>query len=337
MLNQKSILVTGGTGSFGKKFIQTVLTQYPGVRELVIYSRDEFKQYEISKQFPNAKFPQLSFKLGDVRDYERLLQALEGIDIVIHAAALKQVDTSERNPMEFIKTNVLGADNLIKAAKQQKVSQVVAISSDKAVLPVSLYGATKLCADKLFLAEGTSSCKFTIVRYGNVIGARGSVIPLFIEQAKKQGFLTITDPKMTRFLMPEGSEVDLVLKATELGQGKDIFVAKCPAVRLQDLAQAICPSCPQEIIGLRPGEKLYEEMIGQQDAPFTLEGKDYFVTLPQANLNESEALQAYSLHYQAQKVSPDFVFHSSKNLVKGSENIRQIFGLSAQDISTYTL
>lgn len=321
MLNHKSILVTGGTGSFGKRFIKTVLERYPEIQRLLVFSRDEFKQYQISKTFPKEQFPQLKYILGDVRDYARLEEAFENIDIVIHAAALKQVDTSEKNPMEFIKTNILGAENIIRASKKQGVSQVIAISSDKAVLPISLYGATKLCADKLFLAETPQKTRFSVVRYGNVIGARGSVIPLFLEQAQTQRFLTLTNPEMTRFLMPIGSEVAIVLEAIKVGKGQEIFIAKCPSIRLKDLAEAICPNCDNKIIGLRPGEKLHEEMISQNDAPYTIESDTYFVTLPlQPPAELSKVLQ----DYKAIKVSNQFTYHSGENTFLTLAELRKI-------------
>lgn len=321
MLNHQSILITGGTGSFGKRFIKTVLERYPDIQRLLIFSRDEFKQYQISKKFPQTQFPQLEYVLGDVRDYSRLEEALEGIDIVIHAAALKQVDTSEKNPMEFIKTNVLGVENIIKASKKQRVRQVIAISSDKAVLPISLYGASKLCADKLFLAENSPQTRFSVVRYGNVVGARGSVIPLFLEQAEKQGFLTLTNPEMTRFLMPLGSEVTIVLEAIKMGKGQEIFVAKCPSIRLADLVKAISPDVSHKIIGMRPGEKLHEEMIASNDAPFTIECDKYFVTLP--NLKTTELAQI--LHdYKANKVADNFMYYSGENRFLTLSELRAI-------------
>jgi len=324
IFQDKSILVTGGTGSFGQKFIQRIFNEYKNIKKLLVFSRDEFKQFQLKQMFPQNYFPQLDFILGDVRDLESLENAFQNIDIVIHAAALKQVNTSEKYPLEFIKTNILGAENVIKAAKKQKVKKVIAISSDKAVMPVSLYGATKLCADKLFLAENNSNTTFAVVRYGNVLGARASVIPLFLEQKKNNKALTITNLEMTRFLMPAGSEVELVLEAIRLGKGREIFVAKCPSVILKDLAEAICKECPKEIIGLRAGEKLHEEMICEADAPFTFENDKYFLTLPHLDLKDEKTIQDILEYYQVKKVPENFTYHSKKNQLLSVEFLKEI-------------
>lgn len=287
MLNLKSILITGGTGSFGKKFVETVLGTYPEITRLVIYSRDELKQYEMSQQFPAQKYSQLRYFIGDVRDRDRLMRAMEGIDVVIHAAALKQVPAAEYNPFECIKTNIMGAQNVIDACLASQVKQVIALSTDKAAAPINLYGATKLCSDKLFVAannmKGKRDLKFSVVRYGNVMGSRGSVIPFFM-QKRSEGILPITDPQMTRFNISLKEGVDLVLRALEIQWGGEIFVPKIPSYRIMDVAQAIAPYCKHEIVGIRPGEKLHEEMVTETDAINTIEFTDYFVILPSMRL-----------------------------------------------------
>lgn len=293
MLNGKSILVTGGTGSFGKKFVETVLTKYPEVERLVVYSRDELKQFEMDQVFStvqyekggkvSGKYRQLRYFIGDVRDIDRLCRAFEGIDIVVHAAALKQVPACEYNPFEAIKTNVLGAQNVIEAAIKTGVSRVVALSTDKAAAPINLYGATKLCSDKLFVAanhyRGKRDLKFSVVRYGNVMGSRGSVIPFFLNK-RREGILPITDERMTRFNITLEEGVELVLSTIDKMWGGEIFVPKIPSYRIVDVAEAIAPNCCKEIVGIRPGEKLHEEMITETDALSTLEFKNYYVILP---------------------------------------------------------
>lgn len=283
MLNGRSILVTGGTGSFGKKFVQTILTNYPEVERLVVYSRDELKQFEMAQQFSGEEFRQLRYFIGDVRDVDRLCRAFEGIDIVVHAAALKQVPACEYNPFEAIKTNVLGAQNVIEAAIKADVWRVVALSTDKAAAPINLYGATKLCSDKLFVAanhyRGKRDLKFSVVRYGNVMGSRGSVIPFFLEK-RKEKVIPITDERMTRFNITLEDGVELVLNTIERMWGGEIFVPKIPSYRIIDVAEAIAPDCRKELVGIRPGEKLHEEMITETDALNTLEFDNYFVILP---------------------------------------------------------
>ncbi len=287
MLKGRSLLVTGGTGSFGKKFVETILNRYPEIKRLVIYSRDELKQFEMTQHFPDSKYGQIRYFIGDVRDKERLLRAFEGIDIVIHAAALKQVPACEYNPFEAVKTNILGAQNVIEAAIACGVQLVVALSTDKAAAPINLYGATKLCSDKLFVAannfRGKRDLKFSVVRYGNVMGSRGSVIPFFLER-KKNGVLPITDERMTRFNITLDEGVTLVLYALENMWGGEIFVPKIPSYRILDLAEAIGPDCRREIVGIRPGEKVHEEMITETDAMVTVEFKNYFVILPSTPL-----------------------------------------------------
>jgi len=283
MFSGKSILVTGGTGSFGKKFVSTVLREYPGVRRLVVYSRDELKQFDMSQMFPAARFPQLRLFIGDVRDRDRLRRAMEDIDIVVHAAALKQVPAAEYNPFEAVKTNIIGAQNVIENAIDCGVKRVVALSTDKAAAPINLYGATKLCSDKLFVSannfRGRHDIKFSVVRYGNVMGSRGSVIPFFMEK-RKEGVLPITDGRMTRFNITLEEGVRLVLHALEHMWGGEIFVPRIPSYRLVDVAEAIGPECKKVFIGIRPGEKLHEEMITRTDAINTIEFDDYFVILP---------------------------------------------------------
>jgi len=275
-------MITGGTGSFGREFAQRVLRD-PNFRKVVVFSRDELKQFQMRQDFPLSQYPQLRFFLGDVRDRERLYRALDGVDVVVHAAALKQVPAAEYNPLEAIKTNILGAANIIDAAIDRNVKKVIALSTDKAANPINLYGATKLCSDKLFVAansySGSHQTQFSVVRYGNVVGSRGSVIPYFLAQ-RGSGVLTITDARMTRFLITLRQGVDFVLQCLERMQGGEIFVPKIPSVKVTDLARVIGPRCKQEMIGIRPGEKLHEVMISQDDARLTLETEDMFVIQP---------------------------------------------------------
>jgi len=291
MLNGKSILVTGGTGSFGKKFIETILTKFPQIERVVVYSRDELKQFEMAQQFPETTYQQLRYFIGDVRDKERLLRAFEGIDIVIHAAALKQVPACEYNPFEAVKTNIFGAQNIVEAAMDRGVKQVVALSTDKAAAPINLYGATKLCSDKLFVAannfRGKRDLLFSVVRYGNVMGSRGSVIPFFLAK-RKEGVLPITDERMTRFNITLEEGIHLVLYAIENMWDGEIFVPKIPSYRILDVAEAIAPGCHREIVGIRPGEKVHEEMITETDAMITVEFKNYFVILPSTPLWDTD-------------------------------------------------
>ncbi len=279
----KTILVTGGTGSFGKKFTEVVLKRYEP-EKLIIFSRDEFKQFEMSQIFSTDKYPTIRYFVGDVRDKERLYRALHKVDYVIHAAALKQVPAAEYNPFEAIKTNVLGAQNVIDAAIDVGVKKVVALSTDKAANPINLYGATKLCSDKLFIAGnsyvGEEKSIFSVVRYGNVIGSRGSVIPFFLKQ-RRTGTLSITDPRMTRFWITLEESVELVLESLDVMVGGEIFVPKIPSMNIMDLAKAIAPECKTQIVGIRPGEKLHEVLIPANDAHHTLEFDDYFIIQPE--------------------------------------------------------
>ena len=282
MLNEKTILITGGTGSFGKKCTEIILERYKPMR-LIIFSRDELKQFEMAQQFPDSKYECMRYFIGDVRDKERLHRAFRNVDYVIHAAALKQVPSCEYNPFEAVKTNILGAQNVINVAIDQRVKKVVALSTDKAANPINLYGATKLCSDKLFIAGnsyvGRDDTAFCIVRYGNVAGTRGSVIPFFIKQ-KEKGVLTITDPRMTRFWITLEQGVNFVLKCLESMVGGELFVPKIPSMNMMDLAKAIAPECKTEIIGIRPGEKLHEVMVPKDDAHRTIEYDDKYMIQP---------------------------------------------------------
>lgn len=313
MLSGKSILITGGTGSFGKEFVKTVLTSYPEVTRLVVYSRDELKQFDMSQDFPESRYPQLRYFIGDVRDRDRLIRAMEGIDVVIHAAALKQVPAAEYNPMECIKTNVMGAQNVIDACFASQVKQVVALSTDKAAAPINLYGATKLCSDKLFVAannmRGKRDLKLSVVRYGNVMGSRGSVIPFFLKK-RIEGVLPITDERMTRFNISLEEGVAMVLRALEIQWGGEIYVPKIPSYRITDVAQAVAPSCRHEIVGIRPGEKLHEEMVTETDAINTIEFKDYFVILPSMKLWD---IDRFTLAFDGHCCQADFAYNSGTN------------------------
>jgi UDP-N-acetylglucosamine 4,6-dehydratase/5-epimerase len=282
VLTGKAILVTGGTGSFGQAFLARVLKDHPGLKRAVVLSRDELKQFDMANQ-PRFQDKRMRFFLGDVRDKERLMRALEGIDVVVHAAALKQVPAAEYNPFEVIKTNVLGAQNLIEACLDRGVRRVVALSTDKAAAPINLYGASKLCSDKLFVAanhfKGGRDLKLSVVRYGNVMGSRGSVIPFFLAK-RRQGVLPITSEDMTRFSITLEQSVEVVLMALEHMWGGEIFVPKIPSYRLVDVAKAIAPECRTEVVGMRPGEKLHEEMITATDAMSTLELAHHYVIAP---------------------------------------------------------
>ncbi len=284
MFNGKSVLVTGGTGSFGRKFAEIVLRRYRP-RRLIVFSRDELKQHEMARALPVESHPALRYFLGDVRDRQRLYRALDGVDVVVHAAAMKQVPSCEYNPLEAIKTNVLGTANLVDAAIDRGVRRVIALSTDKAANPINLYGATKLCADKLLVGAnnyaGTHDTRFAVVRYGNVVGSRGSVVPFFLKM-RRQAVLPITDPRMTRFWITLEQGVDFVLASLGRMRGGEIFVPKIPSMNLLDLARAVAPTCRTETVGVRPGEKLHETMISEDDARHTLEYDDHYVILPPA-------------------------------------------------------
>jgi len=292
-----NLLITGGTGSFGKAFITEALKRLPNLRRLVIFSRDELKQWNLQQAYPFKEFPNLRFILGDVRDLSSLERALEGIDTVIHAAALKQVPAAEYNPIEFIKTNILGSENVVRASLSGSVKRVIALSSDKASAPINLYGATKLCSDKLFIAANKIKGKklkfFSVVRYGNVMGSRGSVIPFFIEKAK-EGIIPITSPEMTRFNISLAEAVEMVFWSLENSYGGELFIPKIPSYRITDLAEAIAPSCKQEIVGIRPGEKIHEEMISIADSVNTIDlGKYYAILPPGDTANKSKITEKW--------------------------------------------
>ena len=317
MLKHKSILITGGTGSLGKKLTEVLLRDHPEIQRLVIYSRDELKQYEMAQHYPADKYPSIRFFIGDVRDAARLKRAMEGIDTVVHTAALKQVPAAEYNPFEAIKTNVMGAQNVIEAAMDSGVKHVVALSTDKAAAPINLYGATKLCSDKLFIAannmRGSRDMFFSVVRYGNVMGSRGSVIPFFLER-RKTGVLPITDERMTRFNISLEEGVDMVLYALEHSLGGEIFVPKIPSYRLMDVAEAIGPKCSKPIVGIRPGEKLHEEMITESDSQNTIQNTRYFVIVPMLHDRAmKDTLANYAAHHKATLVESNFRYSSGTN------------------------
>jgi UDP-N-acetylglucosamine 4,6-dehydratase len=297
MFNGKNVLITGGTGSFGREMTRTILERYR-LRKLIIFSRDELKQSEMAQVFTGEQHPGLRYFIGDVRDQERLYEALHNVDYVIHAAALKQVPVAEYNPFEAIRTNVLGAQNVIRAAINQRVKRVMALSTDKAANPINLYGASKLCSDKLFVAgnamSGDAGTRFSVVRYGNVVGSRGSVIPLFLKQ-KKGGVLRLTDERMTRFSITLRQGVDFVVSCMERMFGGEVFVPKIPSFKVVDMARAVAPNAKMEVVGIRPGEKLHEMMVPSDDARHTLEFEDRYV------------------------IQPDFPWWSSEQPLKGTD------------------
>jgi UDP-N-acetylglucosamine 4,6-dehydratase len=310
MLNNKTILITGGTGSFGKKCTEIILKKYKP-KKLIIFSRDELKQFEMSQIFSFEKYPCMRYFLGDVRDKERLYRAFRGVDYIIHAAALKQVPAAEYNPFEAVKTNILGAENIINVAIDIGVKRVVALSTDKAANPINLYGATKLCSDKLFIAGnsyvGRKDTIFSVVRYGNVVGSRGSVIPFFLKQ-RERGVLPITDPRMTRFWITLDQGVIFVLDCLKSMVGGELFVPKIPSMNIMDLARAIAPECKTKIIGIRPGEKLHEVMVPRDDARKTLEFSNYYLIQP--------TFRFFERRFKNKKVKPvpeDFEYSSGNN------------------------
>lgn len=313
MKDAKRILITGGTGSFGKKFVEMTYASFPDVERIVIYSRDELKQFEMAQLYPESKYPSIRFFIGDVRDGARLMRAMEGIDTVIHAAALKQVPAAEYNPFEAIKTNVLGAQNVIDAAMDSGVKRIVALSTDKAAAPINLYGATKLCSDKLFVAannyKGRREIKFSVVRYGNVMGSRGSVIPFFLEK-RKTGILPITDERMTRFNISLEEGVGLVHYALENMWGGELFIPKIPSYRITDVAEAIGPNCKRQVVGIRPGEKLHEEMITETDGLNTIEFAHHFVIMPSSQQWDPEK---YRVHHNGRFCEYGFKYNSGDN------------------------
>ena len=318
MFNSKSILITGGTGSFGKQYVRTILKKYQPKR-IIIYSRDELKQFEMEQEFPVSKYPSMRYFIGDVRDQARLIAAMQNVDFVIHAAALKQVPAAEYNPMECIKTNIHGAENVIQAALAANVEKVIALSTDKAANPINLYGATKLASDKLFVAAnniaGGHATRFAVVRYGNVVGSRGSVVPFFQKLIdEKSAHLPITDVRMTRFWITLQQGVDFVLKNFERMQGGEIFVPKIPSVRIVDLAASIAPGLEQKVIGIRPGEKIHEIMCPSDDSHLTIEFDDHFVITPTIMFTDKvNTFTKNNLGEEGHFVSDGFEYNSGTN------------------------
>ena len=313
MLENKVVLITGGTGSLGKALTKHILRIHPSIKKLIIFSRDEQKQFEMAQEFPKDQFPQIRFFIGDIRDAERLKRAFQGVDYIIHAAAMKHVPIAEYNPMECIKTNINGAENIINASLDCGVKKVVALSTDKAAAPINLYGATKLASDKLFIAannmKGENPISFSVVRYGNVMGSNGSVIPFFLKK-KKEGILPITDETMTRFNISLQGGVEMVMHALENAWGGEIFVPKIPSYRILDVAEAIGPECEKQIIGIRAGEKIHEEMITSSDSFYTYDLGKYYAILPSSHQwNLDQFIQAF----KAQKVSQGFSYNSLDN------------------------
>jgi len=330
MLSDKSILITGGTGSFGKAFARWVLTRFPDVRRLVIYSRDELKQFEMSQTLSPGEHKCLRYFIGDIRDEGRLRRALEGIDIVVHAAALKQVPAAEYNPFEFIKTNVMGAQNLIEASLDCGVKRVIALSTDKAAAPVNLYGATKLCSDKLFTAanniKGSRDIVFSVVRYGNVMGSRGSVIPYFL-QKRAEGVLPITDPEMTRFNITLEESIEIVCWAIDNALGGEIFVPKIPSYRIIDVAEAIGPECTTPVTGIRPGEKIHEEMITASDSTSAVDLGKYYAILSSVS---GMSIERYLELRPGSQLKPGFAYNSGSN--KPFLSVEELRGLIRRHI-----
>lgn len=312
-LKGKSLLITGGTGSLGKALTSHILKNSPEIKRLIIFSRDEQKQFQMGQDYPTSKYPQLRFFIGDVRDKERLIRAMQGVDYVIHAAAMKHVPIAEYNPDECIKTNIGGAQNVVDACFATKVERVVALSTDKACAPINLYGATKLTSDKLFVAanniKGDNPIRFSVVRYGNVMGSNGSVIPFFINK-KKEGKLPITDPKMTRFNISLEGGVDMVMHALEEAWGGEIFIPKIPSYNITDVATAIGPDCEQVVVGIRPGEKVHEEMITPSDSFYTYDLGKYYTILPATH---KWSLEEFKTKFNAKLVEEGFAYNSGDN------------------------
>jgi UDP-N-acetylglucosamine 4,6-dehydratase (inverting) len=324
----ESILITGGTGSFGKAFVKKILQEYPQVKRLVVYSRDEQKQFHMAHEFPSDKYPAMRFFIGDIRDYERLKMALKGIDTVVHAAAMKHVPIAEYNPMECIKTNIIGAENIINACLDSDVKNVVALSTDKAAAPINLYGASKLASDKLFIAanniKGFKDIRFSVVRYGNVMGSNGSVIPFFLKM-RETGVLPITDPTMTRFNISLDEGVDMVLFALKNAWGGELYVPKIPSYKITDVATAIAPKCEQKVVGIRPGEKIHEEMITASDSYSTYDLGKYYVISPQV---PSWKLADFIDYHKPIAVTHGFCYNSGNNTEWLSvEDIRNLIRL----------
>lgn len=313
-LKGKSILITGGTGSLGKALTTHILNKYPEVRRLIIFSRDEQKQFQMAQEYSDKDYPQIRYFIGDVRDRERLERALQGVDYVIHAAAMKHVHIAEYNPDECIKTNIGGAENVVEACLKTGVTRVVALSTDKACAPINLYGATKLTSDKLFIAanniKGDNEIKFSVVRYGNVMGSNGSVIPFFINKKKESNSLPITDPNMTRFNISLQGGVDMVMHALEHAWGGELFVPKIPSYKITDVAEAIGPNCSKPVVGIRPGEKVHEEMITASDSFYTYDLGKYYTIIPATH---SWDLEEFKTTFNAKKVESGFSYNSGDN------------------------
>jgi UDP-N-acetylglucosamine 4,6-dehydratase (inverting) len=322
----KSILITGGTGSLGKALTQHIFEKHPDVRRLIIFSRDEQKQFQMAQEYPQEKYPQIRFFIGDVRDKDRLIRAFKGVDYVIHAAAMKHVHLAEYNPEECIKTNIGGAQNVVDACFETNVQRVVALSTDKACAPINLYGATKLTSDKLFIAanniKGHNPIRFSVVRYGNVMGSNGSVIPFFIKRKDSDGILPITDPEMTRFNISLQGGVEMVMHALEHAWGGELFVPKIPSYRIMDVAEAIGPDCEKPIVGIRPGEKVHEEMITPSDSFYTYDLGKYYAILPSTpNWQMDDFIKSFN----AKKVPKGFSYNSGNNEVWESvETLREL-------------
>ena len=317
-IDNKTILITGGSGSFGRKFIEITLRDYPGVKKIIVYSRDEMKHLEMMRLYPEKQFPQLRFFVGDVRDKDRLLRACEGVDVLIHAASLMTLEASEYNPDETIKTNITGAQNVIDCALKCGIRNVIALSSDKACSPASLYGASQLVSDKLFVAAnnitGGKDIHFSVIRYGNVMGSKGSVFRFFMERAKIGGKeLPVTEKRMTRFLISNQQVVDMVYYVIEKQLGGEIFVPKMPTYRITDLAAAIAPRMEIKEVGKRPGEKLYDDIIAESDAENTLESRDFFVVIPFMSYNKKRSIEEYQEYFKATTVPEGFHYSSNTN------------------------
>ena len=328
-IDNKVILITGGSGSFGRKFIDITLRDYPSVKKIIVYSRDEMKHLEMMRNYPQKQFPQLRFFVGDVRDKERLMRACEGVDVLIHAASLMTLETSEYNPDETIKTNILGAQNVIDCVLKSGIKNVIALSSDKACSPASLYGASQLVSDKLFVAAnnitGGKDIHFSVIRYGNVMGSKGSVFKLFIEKSKMGGReLPITDKRMTRFLISNQQVVNIVYYVIEKQLGGEIFVPKMPSYRITDLAEAIAPKMEVKEVGRRMGEKLNEVIISESDAESTLEANDFYVTIPFVSYNTLRKKEDFEDYYNAKPVAEDFCYCSATNpMFENVESLRE--------------
>lgn len=324
-LENKTILITGGTGSLGKELTKYMINKWPRIKKIIIFSRDEQKQFQMAQEYPVKDYPQLRFFIGDVRDRERLRMAFKGVDYIIHAAAMKHVPIAEYNPMECIKTNINGAENVINAALEAGVTKVVALSTDKATAPINLYGATKLASDKLFIAanniKGNNPIVFSVVRYGNVMGSNGSVIPFFLKK-REEGVLPITNPEMTRFNISLLGGVEMVLHALEYAWGGEIFIPKIPSYKITDIAKAIGPNCEQKIVGIRPGEKIHEEMITSSDSFFTYDLGKYYAIIPQI---PRWSVEEFISIFNAKKVQEGFTYNSGTNTEWiGVEELREL-------------